>query len=348
MGKRIVVRPGEKFAYLTFLSDTESAGKKRMARFRCDCGFIGTYQVNAVRTGGRLSCGCKTNKATTRSVIAIDGDKFGRLRFLCEIDGGRANERLARFLCDCGEEYITCLYRARDGVVNSCGCMRKINAKASRKPAPIGEKFGLLTVTSEAENHKKKRRVMARCDCGTEKNVQLHQLLEGAVSSCGCLSRTLKSERTFQSNIVSGRPDHRSRLYMIWAGMKRRCHGSGDNENTKKYRDKGISVCEEWRRDYGLFKKWSLENGYSHDLEIDRKNTLGDYTPENCRWATKVQNARNKTSTYYWFAGDVRYETCKQMAEDIGVKDCTVRNWCVNNLVHHLHGLMRREKRYLE
>ena len=56
-------------------------------------------------------------------------------------------------------------------------------------------------------------------------------------------------------------------------------------------------MCDEWKNDKAAFFKWALENGYEDSLSIDRVDVYGSYCPENCRWATVTQQARNKKST---------------------------------------------------
>jgi hypothetical protein len=75
--------------------------------------------------------------------------------------------------------------------------------------------------------------------------------------------------------------------------MVRRCE-SPIAHNYKWYGGKGVRVCDEWRNDYTKFRDWAHENGYVRYLELDRKDSNGNYCPENCRWITKKTNIRNR------------------------------------------------------
>lgn len=86
-----------------------------------------------------------------------------------------------------------------------------------------------------------------------------------------------------------------TRLYKMWLDMKQRC----DNPkscNYKRYGGRGITHCSEWSN-FEPFMKWALANGYNDKLTLDRINNNGDYSPLNCRFATKrVQNINKSPS----------------------------------------------------
>ena len=72
-----------------------------------------------------------------------------------------------------------------------------------------------------------------------------------------------------------------------------RCHDKNFH-NYLRYGGRGIIVCDEWRNNKRAFYDWSMQNGYQNHLSIDRiDNDLG-YNPENCRWATMLEQCRNK------------------------------------------------------
>jgi len=87
----------------------------------------------------------------------------------------------------------------------------------------------------------------------------------------------------------------KTRLFSIWAGMKSRCsntkQGSYDN-----YGGRGIKVCDDWLI-FGKFEIWAKESGYKDNLTLDRIDVNRDYCPENCRWATKLEQTINKRNT---------------------------------------------------
>lgn len=66
------------------------------------------------------------------------------------------------------------------------------------------------------------------------------------------------------------------------------------NDNYKYYGALGITICDEWLNDFSTFANWSLANGYTDELTIDRKDNTRGYSPDNCRWITIQEQQRNK------------------------------------------------------
>lgn len=87
------------------------------------------------------------------------------------------------------------------------------------------------------------------------------------------------------------------RIHRIYLSMVKRC--TTDAPQYRKYFGRGIRVCDEWMADYQKFEDWSLSHGYADGLCIDRMDTRNGYSPENCRWTTLKENARNRIDTVF-------------------------------------------------
>ena len=85
-----------------------------------------------------------------------------------------------------------------------------------------------------------------------------------------------------------------------------------------------MRMCDEWRTDFKAFYDWSMSNGYSDELTIDRISNIGNYEPTNCRWVTLAENNRNKTHVRY-ITYNGKTQTIGQWTKELGLGKETIR-----------------------
>jgi hypothetical protein len=183
---------------------------------------------------------------------------------------------------DCGRK----TYHPFKKVINSSApkCLCKFNYGKYKNQSWNGKKYGHLTITGY-ENC----RFICICDCGEKAFVKPTHLFDGIVKTCGKCEYSKENITTHQ---MSGH-----RLYRIWRGMIERCYNPKRN-SYYLYGGRGISICDEWKSDLFKFVEWANSHGYSEELSIDRIDGDGNYEPNNCRWATPVEQANNQHPKY--------------------------------------------------
>lgn len=107
------------------------------------------------------------------------------------------------------------------------------------------------------------------------------------------------------------------RLIGIYAALWRRCYNV-HHEHWNLYGKQKIGICDEWLNDFYSFVEWSLENGYANHLTLDKIDNSKNYGPDNCRWATKQEQANNRKDTRH-FIYNGRDMTTRQIADEVGV-----------------------------
>jgi hypothetical protein len=239
------------------------------------------------------------------------GQKFGKLTVIGRAENDSQGRAMWICKCDCGNpEYkIVRSQHLIRGSVLSCGCLQR------EREDLTGQKFGMLTVISMAEDRIKSNgnnvsRCKCKCDCGNETIVDASALKSKHTQSCGCL----QGEHHNDSRHDIGK----TRLYRIWGDMKQRCYNP-NNDNFKHYGARGIEICSEWKDSYSSFKEWAINNGYADNLSIDRIDTNGNYEPQNCRWSTEEDQANNtRTNRLISFNGETL--TLSQWRKRLGFK----------------------------
>ncbi len=150
--------------------------------------------------------------------------------------------------------------------------------------------FHELTVLASAGStpgDHRRARWTCRCSCGTFVVVLGQNLTNGQTRSCGCLKRRVAAELS-RTHGQSHLPEYR-----VWIGMIARC-GNPKHAKFHHYGGKGIRIYPPWRESFPRFLA-DMGRRPSKVHMIERRDGTRDYTPDNCYWATRVQQNNNTT-----------------------------------------------------
>ena len=165
-----------------------------------------------------------------------------------------------------------------------------------------GKKFGRLIVLKCVKHESPGDYLWeCKCDCGTIKSFRGMNLRSGDSKSCGCLLAECRRSNG-KKNKTHGHT--KTATYETWHQLRKRCLNVNDKDY-KNYGGRGIIVCQRWAK----FENFLKDMGEKPKSKcIDRIDNDGNYELSNCRWATALEQCRNKrTSLKYTFDGKTKF-----------------------------------------
>lgn len=185
-----------------------------------------------------------------------------------------------------------------------------------------GKRFGRLLVLNVSQRKQGVHILwVCRCDCGKRTTKTAHGLLHGTTRSCGCLYKESRGKAQLKHGGAAGskpRPE-----YAVWIAAKMRCFNQKDPAY-HNYGGRGITVCDEWKNDFGRF---IADMGpCPPKMTLERIDNDGNYEPRNCRWASRAaQGLNRRNNTFYTFNGVTK--TRKEWIAELQIPDPTFCYW---------------------
>jgi len=199
-----------------------------------------------------------------------------------------------------------------------------------------GCRFGNLLVIGWPFSKQGVYSQLCLCGCGKIISKSVYDLKNGRIKYCGrkCKNKPVNKKL--------------AKAYRIWWGMVYRC----DSPNAMQYENyggRGIKVCARWR----IYQNFLDDMGHpSQEQSLDRINNDGDYCPENCRWATRFEQANNTRQNVFISYNGERHSV-SEWSRIVGIPTPTINNryrlgYCPKDCLskESFKGKIHRHKKY--
>lgn len=233
------------------------------------------------------------------------GESYGKRQVIAKGCMNKYGQQFWWVQCEC----LSDPYKAiRLQILNSPSC-KKCSPRKQRKDL-VGNTYNNLKVLEHVGSDSNNTH-RYRCECllcGNDQHiVRSNHLVAEDITACSCNNPMVNRDK-FSSVLVKHghcQKDWQDKIWSLWKGINDRCSENGTRDINEKYRLLG--VCDEWSYEnedgYMNFYSWitskyedpraMIESGYS----IDRIDNNKGYHPDNCRLATKTEQARNRKTS---------------------------------------------------
>lgn len=180
-----------------------------------------------------------------------------------------------------------------------------------------GQQFEKLKVLKRVTNDKKgNSRWLCLCNCKNKSKIIAlgFNLKRNHTKSCGCLAKYNALKHGHRKNRET------TREYRSWCDMIQRCTNP-KHKYWKNYGGRGITICQRWLKPENFIRDMGEKPS---ECTLERINNEKRYSPENCCWATREKQARNKRNNVY-ITHDGKTQLLVEWVEETGIPEHIIR-----------------------